>query len=39
MRTLGKMSAVMLTMTALIGIAVMVRSIPDIIRYVKISRM
>ncbi|WP_376770213.1 DUF6893 family small protein [Arthrobacter terrae] len=39
MKTLGKLSAVMLALTALTGIAVMVRSIPDIVRYVKISRM
>ncbi|WP_434619050.1 DUF6893 family small protein [Arthrobacter sp. A5] len=39
MRSLGKMSAVLLALTALTGIAVMVRSIPDIVRYVKISRM
>ncbi len=39
MKTLGKLSAVMLALTALTGIAVLARSIPDIVRYLKISRM
>ncbi|WP_427018097.1 DUF6893 family small protein [Pseudarthrobacter sp. P1] len=39
MRTLGKISAVGLLVVALAGVVVALRSIPDIARYLRISRM